>query len=104
MTIDPGKYAITLVLDNREIKDKNNRSGMYNALMEKGIPVEQRPLSIGDVAWIAKPCHTTGDSIEDEELVLDAIIERKRIDDLCSSLLGGRYDEQKVIYFACSFW
>lgn len=30
------------------------------------------------------------------ELVLDYIIERKRIDDLCSSIIDGRFREQKV--------
>lgn len=30
------------------------------------------------------------------ELVLDYIIERKRIDDLCSSIIDGRFKEQKV--------
>lgn len=30
------------------------------------------------------------------ELVLDYIIERKRIDDLCGSIIDGRFREQKV--------
>lgn len=31
-----------------------------------------------------------------KELVLDYIIERKRIDDLCGSIMDGRFREQKV--------
>lgn len=31
-----------------------------------------------------------------KELVLDYIIERKRIDDLCGSIIDGRFREQKV--------
>lgn len=30
------------------------------------------------------------------ELVLDHIVERKRLDDLCSSIIDGRFREQKV--------
>ena len=30
------------------------------------------------------------------ELVLDYIVERKRMDDLCSSIKDGRFKEQKV--------
>lgn len=30
------------------------------------------------------------------ELVLDHIVERKRLDDLCGSIIDGRFREQKV--------
>lgn len=30
------------------------------------------------------------------DLVLDYIVERKRMDDFCSSIIDGRYKEQKV--------
>ena len=33
---------------------------------------------------------------ERRELVLDYIVERKRMDDLCSSIKDGRFKEQKV--------
>lgn len=32
------------------------------------------------------------------ELVLDYIIERKRMDDLCGSIIDGRFREQKVLW------
>jgi hypothetical protein len=35
------------------------------------------------------------------ELVLDHIVERKRLDDLCSSIIDGRFREQKVPWLAC---
>lgn len=35
------------------------------------------------------------------ELVLDHIVERKRLDDLCSSIIDGRFREQKVPAQAC---
>lgn len=31
------------------------------------------------------------------ELILDFIVERKRMDDLCGSIIDGRFHEQKVI-------
>ncbi len=34
---------------------------------------------------------------EDKEVVLDFIIERKRLDDLAGSIIDGRFREQKVI-------
>lgn len=51
---------------------------------------EVRKLNIGDFAWIAR-CRITN-----RELVLPYIIERKRMDDLSSSIMDGRYREQKV--------
>ena len=38
---------------------------------------------------------------ERRELVLDYIVERKRMDDLCSSIKDGRFKEQKV---SCSLF
>ena len=36
------------------------------------------------------------------ELVLDYIVERKRMDDLCGSIIDGRFREQKVHFSVCS--
>lgn len=37
------------------------------------------------------------------ELVLDYIVERKRMDDLCGSIIDGRFREQKVgLFFTLS--
>jgi len=38
-------------------------------------------------------CHTDG---QGSELVLDHIVERKRMDDLSTSIIDGRFAEQKV--------
>ena len=37
-----------------------------------------------------------GSDTKSKELVLDYIIERKRMDDLASSIIDGRFREQKV--------
>ena len=53
-----------------------------------GVASEVRNLSVGDMIWI-------GITDTGVELVLDYVVERKAIDDLCSSIIDGRYVEQK---------
>lgn len=43
-----------------------------------------RQLELGDVLWVGRT--TTG-----EEVVLDYVIERKIVTDLCASIMDGRY-------------
>lgn len=38
------------------------------------------------------------------ELVLDYIVERKRMDDLCGSIIDGRFREQKVKVILLPDW
>ncbi|CAG2117387.1 unnamed protein product [Medioppia subpectinata] len=70
-------------------------------LQQNGVRVEMRTLSVGDFAWIAKqrvdlgPNIATINSRSRRELIMDYVIERKRIDDLASSLKDRRWDEQK---------
>ncbi|KIY43487.1 hypothetical protein FISHEDRAFT_62570 [Fistulina hepatica ATCC 64428] len=90
---DPGAFDIVLVLDNREVKSGQHRDGIARDLQKKGIPVEQRELALGDVCWIAKRRYPRGD--EYDEVVLDTVLERKRLDDLVGSIKDGRFHEQK---------
>lgn len=55
-----------------------------------------RKLHVGDFLWIAQ--HKIDKS---KELVLPYIIERKRLDDLSSSIKDGRFHEQKFRLKAC---
>lgn len=60
---------------------------------------ETRQLSVGDFVWIAR-------DQSGKELLLPYIVERKRMDDLGSSIKDGRFHEQKVIkqfMFLCIF-
>ncbi|KAF9217438.1 Crossover junction endonuclease mus81 [Podila verticillata] len=61
--------------------------------MENGVQVEKRALDVGDVLWVArlKEDPIVGPS----EIVLSYAIERKRMDDLVSSIKDGRFMEQK---------
>lgn len=53
-------------------------------------------MKVGDFTWIAR--HKTNPDIE---LVLPYIIERKRMDDLASSIKDGRFHEQKFRLKKC---
>ncbi|KAF9166059.1 Crossover junction endonuclease mus81 [Actinomortierella ambigua] len=89
-----GQYEVCLVVDNREVRSREDRDYIEQKLLGFGITVMRRPLEIGDYAWIARP--TTMHSMDmPEEIVLDYICERKRMDDLVSSIKHGRYNEQK---------
>lgn len=90
----PGSFDITLILDVREVRVQGDRDYISNKLREKGVDVETRALDIGDVIWIAKPKEPS--PLLPKEVVLDHIVERKRMDDLVSSIKDGRFNEQKV--------
>ncbi|KAG0244055.1 Crossover junction endonuclease mus81 [Actinomortierella wolfii] len=89
-----GQFEIFLVLDNREVRSREDRDYIEQKLQGLGVPVLKRPLEIGDYAWIARPTvmHTMD---MPEEIVLDYICERKRMDDLVSSIKHTRFHEQK---------
>ncbi|WVF72028.1 hypothetical protein IAT40_006840 [Kwoniella sp. CBS 6097] len=89
----PGSYEIVLIVDTREVESRSNRDKIAETLEAKGIKVETRALRLGDMCWIAK--RMVGDlGGEEDECVLDYVVERKRLDDLCSSIRDGRYNEQ----------
>lgn len=60
------------------------------------VPVSVRKLTLGDFIWIAKEKGGTK-----REVVLDFIVERKRMDDLASSIMDGRFKEQKFRLCGC---
>ncbi|RXK41085.1 hypothetical protein M231_01716 [Tremella mesenterica] len=92
ITFPAGSYDIVLILDTREVESKTRRDEFAEALIKKGINVEQRALRLGDMLWIAR--RRDGWGGEADECVLDYVVERKRLDDLCSSIKDGRYTEQ----------
>ncbi|KAF9975702.1 Crossover junction endonuclease mus81 [Actinomortierella ambigua] len=89
-----GQYEVCMVVDNREVRSREDRDYIEQKLLGFGITVLKRPLEIGDYAWVARP--TTMHSMDmPEEIVLDYICERKRMDDLVSSIKHTRFNEQK---------
>ncbi|CUM50185.1 Crossover junction endonuclease MUS81 [Debaryomyces fabryi] len=85
----PGEYDIILIIDNREIRSQRDRDFFQTRLTSLKIECDVRPLSVGDVVWIAKHKKTR------KEVILNYICERKRLDDLVSSIKDGRFQEQK---------
>lgn len=90
---DSKSNNITLIIDNRE-KGSNNENFKAEILninnnISNPINIEERNLSLGDFLWLYSD---PNDSIE---YVIDYIIERKTLNDLASSIIDGRYTEQK---------
>ena len=96
--LEPGTFAVQLVLDQREIRAKTDRDYMAHELAERGCVPAVRTLELGDALWVAKvtdPAFLARHGAEGDELVLDWILERKRLDDLIGSIKDGRFHEQK---------
>lgn len=96
--LQPGSFTVQLVLDNREMRAKNDRDYIQDELVKKGIKPIVRPLEIGDFLWVAKsndPSFLARHDEEGDEVMLDYVVERKRLDDLCGSIKDGRFHEQK---------
>ena len=68
----------------REVRSQQDRDYIYNKMTEGGILCEKRALVLGDFMWIARK-HTI-------EIVIDVIVERKRVSDLEESIKEGRYE------------
>lgn len=85
-----GSYRIKLLIDNREIKSRTSREDFFGSeLADLGISVDKKSLAVGDALWVAEHKHTG------QTAVIDYILERKRVDDLLSSVFDGRFHEQK---------
>jgi crossover junction endonuclease MUS81 len=96
--IPAGSFTVRLVLDNREVRAKQDRDFIQKALYEQGVEAIVRPLSLGDTLWVAKltdPELLTQLGAEGDEILLDYIVERKRSDDLVASIKDTRFLEQK---------
>lgn len=86
-----GTFDVVLIIDQREAKrDRDTTAIIQSKLLAEGISFIQRIIPVGDFVWICK-------SKKDPKLefTLDYIIERKREDDLVSSILDGRFEEQR---------
>ncbi|KAG5921991.1 Crossover junction endonuclease mus81 [Claviceps africana] len=98
ITLPPGSFTVRLVLDVREVRAKTDRDYMQDELAKQNATPIMRSLEVGDAQWIAK-CHDPSLlqqlGAEGDEVVLDWIVERKRLDDLIGSIKDGRFHEQK---------
>ena len=96
--LPPKSFTIQLVLDTREVRTSTDRDYISGELMKQGITPQVRALEVGDAMWVAKcndPNLLTRHGEECDEVMLDWIVERKRLDDLIGSIKDGRFHEQK---------
>ena len=96
--LPPGSFTVRLVLDNREVRAKDDRDYIADQLTIRSAPPLVRPLPLGDIFWVAKlhdPTFLSRYGEEGDEVALDWIVERKRLDDLVGSITDGRFQEQK---------
>ncbi|CAI7664555.1 unnamed protein product [Penicillium glandicola] len=96
--LPPKSFTIQLILDTREVRTSTDRDYISGELMKQGITPQVRALEVGDAMWVAK-CHDptllARHCEEGDEVMLDWIVERKRLDDLIGSIKDGRFHEQK---------
>ncbi|KAG9274335.1 crossover junction endonuclease MUS81 isoform X1 [Astyanax mexicanus] len=103
----PGLYDIVLCVDFIETTGGNTarKQELVKELQRNGVMFDIRKLNVGDFLWVARekvtPVPGQLRPPVAKELVLDYIIERKRIDDLCGSIMDGRFREQKFRLKRC---
>ncbi|XP_010547335.1 PREDICTED: crossover junction endonuclease MUS81 isoform X2 [Tarenaya hassleriana] len=86
-------YEVALILDDREqfaTMGSRSRRIIDNICSEFKIKIQVRRLPVGDGIWIARHKYLG------TEFVLDFIVERKKVDDLRSSIRDNRYRDQKL--------
>jgi crossover junction endonuclease MUS81 len=87
--VEPKSSGVTLVIDSREVKHRRSRSFFQTHFDQEGIRHETRMLDLGDFVWIRN------------ERMCDFIIERKQGSDFVSSIVDGRFKEQKQRLMKC---
>lgn len=106
-SLPPGSYDIILCVDFIETTGGNTarKQELVKELQRNGVTFDIRKLNVGDFLWVARermaPVPGQLRPPPGRELVLDYIIERKRMDDLCSSIIDGRFREQKFRLKKC---
>ncbi|XP_061524738.1 crossover junction endonuclease MUS81 isoform X2 [Phycodurus eques] len=73
---------------------------LVRELQRSRVNFDVRKLNVGDFLWVAREKVTPSSGLA-RELVLDYIVERKRMDDLCGSIIDGRFREQKFRLKRC---
>uniref|UniRef100_A0A673AE11 Crossover junction endonuclease MUS81 n=1 Tax=Sphaeramia orbicularis TaxID=375764 RepID=A0A673AE11_9TELE len=103
----PGTYQIILCVDFIETTggSHHRKQELVKELQRNGVNFDIRKLNVGDFLWVARenvaPIPGQLRAPPGRELVLDYIVERKRMDDLCGSIIDGRFREQKFRLKRC---
>lgn len=87
---------VILLVDTAETigKSKSNLDRTLKALEQNHVQHEVRRLSVGDFLWIVRDASGA-------DYILPYVVERKRMDDLASSIKDGRFHEQKFRLRQC---
>nr|KAF6325113.1 MUS81 structure-specific endonuclease subunit [Myotis myotis] len=85
LELRPGEYRVLLCVDVGEAKGAGHRPELLRQLQRLHVTHMVRKLHVGDFVWVAQETRPR-DPSRPGELVLDHIVERKRLDDLCSSM------------------
>ncbi|PAV87455.1 hypothetical protein WR25_18598 isoform C [Diploscapter pachys] len=90
VTCQPSDRAkVVLIADSREHRNYGfYAKSVVEHIAKSGFEFDVRSMPVGDYMWLARKEDGT-------EMVLDWVVERKTWDDLQSSIIGGRYLEQK---------
>lgn len=101
--MNPGEFEVILVVDNCETTAKCKEEEVIGELRKNGVNPEIMKLNIGDFVWICRETpkpnsnnHHRLTISRKNDLVLPFVVERKRGDDLASSIKDGRFHEQKI--------
>ncbi|XP_045429710.1 crossover junction endonuclease MUS81 isoform X2 [Pipistrellus kuhlii] len=100
LELRPGEYRVLLCVDVGEAKGAGHRPELLRQLQRLRVAHVVRKLHVGDFVWVAQETRPR-DPSRPRELVLDHIVERKRLDDLCGSIIDGRFREQKFRLKRC---
>ncbi|XP_029813116.1 crossover junction endonuclease MUS81 isoform X1 [Suricata suricatta] len=100
LELRPGEYRVLLCVDVGEAKGAGHRQKLLLELQRLRVTHIVRKLHVGDFVWVAQETRPR-DPARPGELVLDHIVERKRLDDLSSSIIDGRFREQKFRLKRC---
>ncbi|WFC94617.1 Crossover junction endonuclease mus81 [Malassezia brasiliensis] len=107
--LPPDSYTIHMIMDHREVRsrsyhgpDAGRRVTFEEAMRRRGVECELRALELGDILWVARPKPNLPPSDARpwnlvQEVVLDAVVERKRLDDLTSSIFDGHVDVANLV-------
>ncbi|KAL2805879.1 crossover junction endonuclease MUS81 isoform 2 [Daubentonia madagascariensis] len=100
LELGPGEYRVLLCVDIGETRGAGHRPELLRELQRLHVTHTVRKLHVGDFVWVAQETRPR-DPVRPGELVLNYIVERKRLDDLCSSIIDGRFREQKFRLKRC---
>ncbi|KAM4847414.1 structure-specific endonuclease subunit MUS81 isoform X2 [Urocitellus parryii] len=100
LELRPREYRVLLCVDISETRGAGHRQELLRELQRMHVAHTVRKLHVGDFVWVAQEIRPR-DPARPGELVLDHIVERKRLDDLCSSIIDGRFREQKFRLKRC---